>query len=159
MKNEKKIMELLAQLDWLFGTAVMDRELLNIKEDEDHKMAEVTYEENYQRIIIRLYPCFHAKSLQEQRKAILHEFCHCITLPSKHAMLNLLDGKLITNDQIEFINEKETSRIENLLDRLLKGELQFASKAYNQFLDVKKVQKVRSRKSKNTKWNSNKQVL
>jgi len=68
MKNTRKIKDLLFDLDWMFGTAVFDRELLYVKEDEEGKIAQITVEEDYQRITIRLYPLFFTKDLVEQRK-------------------------------------------------------------------------------------------
>lgn len=136
MKKElrRKIVDLLTDFDWMFGTSVMDRKLVYMEDDEDGKVAEVTIHEEYQQITIRVYPCFFNHSLKEQRKALLHEFCHVISAPSRLAMFDMKDGKLITEDQIKFINEKETSRIECILDLLLQGKLTFARKAYQKYI-------------------------
>lgn len=130
----KRIQKLLESLDWMFQINNLQRDMVLKEKDEENKAAEVVYDESYQNITINIYPCFFEHDLKNQRKMILHELCHTITLPSKLALHDFLDGKLVTPDAIYRINEKATSKIENLLDSLLRGKLQYASKAYKEYL-------------------------
>lgn len=133
-KYDKKIIELLEKFDWMFQTTYHDKKISIMKEDEDGKMAEIVYVQEYQQIEVRVYPLFFKHSKGEQRKALLHEMCHVINAPSKRISSELLEGKLITPEQIRMANEEATSKIENLLDRLLTGGLGYAKQAYKKYL-------------------------
>jgi hypothetical protein len=150
-KQTKKIQELLEALDWVFGTGFHERCMVMKKEDIDSGyLAEITYRKEYQDIEVAIYPSFFKESLSKQRKTILHEMCHVITIPSKSAMHRLLGGKLVTSDQIHAINEEETSKIENIFDSLLRGRMLFARKAYAKYIDKPKVaKKVKQKNDKN----------
>lgn len=157
-KEEKALQELLDSFDWFFGVKRLERGIVYKKEDEGMKSAEIKYEEDYQRITLYFYPCFWEGSLKERRKTILHEYCHIITIPSKVGMRELLDGKLITYDRIQEINERETSQIENIIDCLLQGHADYFPKAYKQYIN-EKMQKVRSVKRKRKIRNSRIKVV
>jgi len=156
-KEEKQLQELLDSFDWFFGVKRMDRGLVYKERDEGGKSAEIRYEEDYQRITLYIYPCFWEGSRKERRKAILHEYCHIITIPSKVGMRELLDGKLITKDRIQEINERETSQIENIIDCLLQDHASYLPKSYKQYLNAKMPSM--QKRSKNKKRTSSKQVV
>lgn len=130
----KKVTRFLDEIQWLFQINNFDRNLIIKKEEAGNLACEVTYEEDYQRITIRIFPCFFINSLQDQRKMILHELCHTITIPSKKIANDLLDGKLKTKDEIADINERATSQIENILDALLKGRSKYATQTYRNYI-------------------------
>lgn len=134
MKNIKRIQKLLTDFDWLFGTQNYERHIVLKKEDKDGVSMEFQFEENYQRIELSIYPTFFRQTLEDQRKSILHEFCHSITLPSKTALYEFIDGKFITPQRVKDINEQETSKIENLLHDLLINHNKFAKKVYKDYL-------------------------
>lgn len=135
MKKTKRIEEFLNSIDWLFDLNNFDRSIKLEKTDPpDGALAMVVYVEEYREISIKIYPHFFDYSLATQRKCLLHELCHALTLPSKTAMHDLLDGKLITPEQIRRINETETSKLENILNGLLSGRIQYASRAYKKYL-------------------------
>lgn len=139
MNNAKRrVDELIHQFSWFFQVNQFDKILIYCEKDEDNRAAEITLDEPYQRITIRIYPVFFTETLSEQRKALLHEFCHIITLPEKTALHALLDGKLVTPDRIKDLNETATSRIENLLDRLLQNKSKYVATAYAEYLKKKK---------------------
>lgn len=80
--------------------------------------------------------------MEEQRKMILHELCHTITLPSKILFYDFIDGnRTATKDQSLFLNERETSQIENIIDGLLQGKFKYATKAYAKYIEVSKPKK------------------
>lgn len=133
-QTKKRILDLLGQMDWLFGLNNFERELIFKKVDEDDKGAEIAFEENYQRVTINIYPAYFEEKVEYQRKILLHEFCHCITIPSKCLGYDLLDGELVTRGQIKQENERMTSKFENILDGLLQGKLRYASKAYKDYV-------------------------
>ena len=133
-KNEKRIQEFLEKMDWLFCTNNHDRIIIWKEKDKDDVAAQITYNEEYQSIDIDIYPCFFTQNLETQRKTLLHELIHSITLPSKIALQDFLDGKFITPQEIRKINETETSKIENIMDGLLRGRLKYAVKAYKEYL-------------------------
>lgn len=160
MGNKKRVIELLEQFDWMFGVKNFDRRLIWVEKEEGDKMAEIFFVEDYQQIDISLYPLFLTKSLNEQRKALLHEFCHIITLPSKQALHDLINGKFVTEERSREINETATSKIENLLDKLLQGQLTYAQEAYKKYSMMKKeVYKSKTAKMKHEKTESKKMKL
>lgn len=137
--NVKHIEEFLGKIDWLFGLHNYDKRIILKKEDEksaDNEGigARVSFREDYQDILVELFPLFFKESKEVQRKALLHELCHSFTLPSKHQLYNFLDGKFTTAQQIDFINERETSRIENLIEVLLTGQADYAKDAYKNYM-------------------------
>jgi hypothetical protein len=82
---------------------------------------------------------------------LLHELIHTITLPQKHLATKLLDGKLVTPDEIDRENEKETSKFENILDALLRNKKHYAKTAYDKF--IKTNEKPRRLHNRTTKKN------
>jgi hypothetical protein len=141
MRNVKAIEKFLEEIQWLFNINNFDRRLSIMKEDEDDKCAEVTFVEDYQRIKIKIYPCFFKDNPKEQRKALLHELCHCITIPINRLTVDFMHGKAVTEETIRHEHEKATSKIENILDGLLQGRFQYARTAYNNYLPNKKKKK------------------
>jgi len=135
--NIKPIEELLEGLQWLFGIQNYDRSIVLKDKDEEREdeycYAEIYFGEKYQEIELTIYPHFFKKTIEEQRKIILHELCHSITIPNKDAGYKLLDGVLVTKRELDFINERETSQVENILDGLLRGRLKYALKAYQEY--------------------------
>lgn len=136
-KVKKKILELLEAFDWIFAVQNYSRTIHFHKEDHEKEgvAATILYIEEYSQIVIDVYPYFFELDAADQRKALLHELCHKITVPSKKLAMKLLDGKLVTPDEIQMINERTTSHIENILDKLLKGGLKFSRDAYKKYLD------------------------
>ena len=133
-KDKTRIIKFLESIEWLFQINGYEKKVVLMDSDKGDTAAEVNLDIPYQRIEILIYPSFLKQNLYDQRKALLHELCHVLTLPSKEAAHELLEGKLITADRIKKINEEATSKIENILDGLLQGRLTYAKKAYKQFL-------------------------
>ena len=140
ISNKDKISRFFEEMEWMFGVNNHERIIAFKKEDcenedGDSVTAEITYDEEYQRVKISIYPTFLKCTLAEQRKMLLHELCHIITLPSKTRAYAILDGQAVTKNELMRINEKATSQVENLLHNLLKGNLRYAVKAYNNYLE------------------------
>lgn len=138
--NTKKIEQLLDQLQYVFQVQNYDKEIVILSKDND-AMAEILFDEEYQRITIYIYPIFFKHKESEQRKALLHELCHTITIPQKRQFVNYIDGEnTVTKDTITQTMERATSQIENILDKLFQGKMDYAKKAYNNYLtkDMKK---------------------
>lgn len=140
IKKKKRIEDFIVGISWMFQINNYEKEIIfeekNKKaEDETREVqAEVDICEKYQTITIRLYPRFFDLSLDEQRKTLLHELCHCLTGSSNILLQDFYNGKFVTPQQINSSNERETSQIENILDRLLTNRLNYAKKAYNNYL-------------------------
>lgn len=136
--NKKRITEFIDGIQWLFNINSFDREIIIKDKDEEERCAEITFREDYQSVTIRIYPTFFKETLYSQRKILLHELCHCITIPMKCLAYDLSNGILVTEKQIKEENERSTSRIENILDGLLQGRLKYAKDAYEKFVEVDK---------------------
>lgn len=137
-QNKKKVMVLLEQLDWMFSVQNFDRAVMFQKDDEyfddDPVHCRITYNEDYQRVTVEIFPTFFKKPLDEQRKIILHELIHTITIPLNQIAFALHAGNLYTPYQIKQSHERATSRIENILDKLLRGGMRCAKKSYKDYL-------------------------
>jgi len=133
--NTKKITKFLNGIQWLFNINGFERNIVIKKEDYEERAAQICYEEDYQRITLTIYPKFFKETQEFQRKILLHELCHCLTLQSKVIACNLLDGELQTRENIKYENERLTSKIENILDGLLQGRLKYAKEAYAGYIN------------------------
>lgn len=144
-QSTKLVEKLLDGLQWLFQIQNFEKEIV-INDEDDNLDASMDCEDNYQRLRLSIFPHFFEEKEATQRKIILHELCHTITLPSKKIAHDLLDGKLVTPQQIRETNEEATSKIENILDQLLQGNLTYARKAYQNYLPKKMKQKATKNK-------------
>jgi hypothetical protein len=138
-KSTRKIIAFFEAIEWMFGLNIYTRSIINVRDDLDisdttQACARIYFDNTYKTIEIKLFSLFYKQSLEMQRKTLLHELCHTITSDSLLCMEHLHKGKLYTPEQINRINEKETSIIENLLDRLLCNNLKYAKKAYREYL-------------------------
>ena len=134
-KNKKRIQEFLEKMDLLFCINNYDWSIIwKEKKNDKGFAAEINYNEKYQTLDLNIFPTFFEHTLSQQRKMLLHELIHSITLPNKDALHDFLDGKFITPQEINKINETETSKIENIFDGLLRGRLKYAVKAYKEYL-------------------------
>jgi hypothetical protein len=150
MNKTKRIVEFLGGIEWLFNVNGFEREIVLKEEDENYIGAEITFDEKYQRITITIYPQFFKETLQGQRKILLHELCHCLTMPQKLLACSLTEGDLVTLKQIKDENERATSRIENILDGLLRGRLKYAKEAYAGYITTQKTKKPVKKMLENT---------
>lgn len=138
-QNKKKVMKLLEQLDWMFACQNYDRSIIFKEEDELNdrgiKLACcIEINKRYQEITIIIFPHFFEHDLLDQRKLLLHEFCHLITENMKLIAHDLLNGKLHIAAEIHEEKEKVTSQIENLLHKLLCGGMRYAKDAYKEYI-------------------------
>lgn len=136
-KDTSKVCKFLDDIDWLFAIQNFDRNIVLKEKDEDNKCAEITFEEDYQRITVNIYPTFFKQTDKEQRKALLHELCHTITIPMNQLSIDFIRGKAVTEETFYSTMERATSQIENILDGLLRGRFKYASKAYQGFVKGK----------------------
>ena len=133
-KKEQRVLNFLDAVDWAFGLNGYEKHIILKKVDSENMAAEIVYREDYQAVEIGLYPLFFTQTLKEQRKCLLHELCHAITLQSKGALHDTLKGLLITPKRIREINETETSKIENIIHRLITGGLGYLKQGYKDYL-------------------------
>lgn len=132
-KEKKRLMALAEQLDYLFYTSNHDRGFLFNKEDKDGIMAEVRLVDEYQQLTIAIYPLFWTKNAQEQRSALLHEYCHTLSAPMNDLLTDFADDKHVTIHQRKNAWEKVTSRITQLLDAQLRDMNKYAKVAYQKY--------------------------
>jgi hypothetical protein len=125
-------------IDWMFQINGYDKDIVMKDCDESNgegrHLAEIRTEVDYQKVTVTIWPLFKTFSLEAQRKILLHELCHVINADSRRAKIESLDGKLTHEQRCKEINEEATSKIENILDRLLTGNLKYAKKAYEDYL-------------------------
>ncbi len=150
MKKTKRIKDFLNEIDWLFNLNNFDKVITLAKEDEIEKTysnteikvtCKICYDDIYQRIEIVVYPYFFRHDLPEQRRILLHELCHSLTLPSRTLSEDLLDGQLVTHKQIIDTNEKMTSKFECILDGLLRDRFKYTRDAYAEYIEKPKKKK------------------
>lgn len=129
-------MDFTEQFEFLFAVNNYDRSFTYKKTESEDKGAslDVSVDVPYQRIHINIYPCFWEQSLKEQRKQLLHEFCHTIIYPTQIVAEDLFDGEFRTKKEIKNAVEQSTSRITELLHAQLIGRNRYARVAYEKYL-------------------------
>jgi hypothetical protein len=137
-KQKRRIIALIESFDWLFGSQNYDLEIVSEDEEciyEEKSIAcEVKIDRRYQQMLIILYPRFFEHDLEQQRKLLLHEYCHLITGKLKTTCEGMLNGELHTIREIYEASETATAQIENLLHKFLKGGGRAYKKAYKEYL-------------------------
>lgn len=133
-KEGRRIQSFLKDFEWAFGLQNYDKTLTFLKDDLQNYAARVEIQDDYQRIIISIYPSFFEKDLKTQREYLLHEFCHYLTDPIATVAWHMSCGELRTDKDRKWENEKSTSRIANIIDKLLVDKLLFAKRAYKNYL-------------------------
>lgn len=133
-RDTSRINSFLTEMQWMFGLQNYDRSFFFEEKDEKNYACKVEIEEDYQRIVIRIYPCFFDNNLENQREYLLHEFCHFLTDAISTIAYNMAMGDLETDKNRKEANEKSVSRTTNIMDKLLTGKLDFAKKAYKDYL-------------------------
>jgi hypothetical protein len=132
---------LIEQFDWMFSTQNFEQSVTFEKEDDflnDTPITRrITYDDMYQRIEIQIFPTFFDLSLDRQRKVLLHEFVYTFTIPLNRIAYDLHAGNLYTPEHISRAHERATSKIENILDKLLRGGMRYAKQAYKEYLKDK----------------------
>lgn len=98
-------------------------------------VAEMSFDETYQRLEATVYPAFFKCSPAEQREALLHELCHSITVPINRLNEEILQGTFHTREEMHHESERATSKISLTLDALLRGRRRYAVRAYQHYLE------------------------
>ena len=88
----------------------------------------------YKELTINLYPYFWELDLNQQRAGLLHELVHTLIMDTKTIANDLLNGTAHTMNEIKEKNEEATSKITHLLDCLLQKKLDYARRAYKNYL-------------------------
>lgn len=134
-REEKRLMSFTDQMEFLFAVNNYDRSFTyKQKDDKEWVAVEIEINVPYQRINTAIYPIFWTYSLKEQRKILLHEFCHIIIQPVQAVAADLFEGKFRTEEERKNAIEQSTSRVTQLLDSLLQGKNKYAAKAYEKYL-------------------------
>lgn len=142
-KIPKRISNLLIDLQQVFGVQNYDRTYTLEKKNKEHASggdlaASITIDDEYQRLHIRIYPCFFDNSFENQRQYILHEFCHLLTDDIYDVSFKLLTGVHHTREQTRTANEKSVSKTMNIIEALLLGKMSYAREAYKAYLKPRK---------------------
>lgn len=133
-KTKKKIDEFLESLEFFTSTQNYDKGIVYKKEDDSGKLAEISVEKNYQRVTLSIYPAFFRESPDEQRNTLIHEGVHILLAPIQYKGTDMLNGNLVTKDSFIFSLEESTSKVTEVLVRLLDGKLKYMAKAYKDYL-------------------------
>jgi hypothetical protein len=155
-KKKEKIQNFINGIQWMFQIQNFSKTIVYKEADDqdEEKLAEIYFNEPYQRIEITIYPMFFTVSEMEQRKIIIHELCHTLTLPLKSLFYFFIDGtQTTTKPQINDLVERTNCQIENIIDALLQGKMKYAKEAYKNYLTPVSVKKKKNEKkgSKKTK--------
>ena len=135
--NLKRVTDFLEKIDFMFLTNNHERDIIEKKDqpkEHPNLAAEVIIDSVYKDLTIKLYPHFWELSLDLQRKALLHELVHTVLDETRKLPCELLNGNLITPEQITDANEKATTRITHFIDCLFRDRLKYAKIAYKNYL-------------------------
>lgn len=133
-KQKDKVKALASVFDEFFSIRSFERSFMWMENDDEGVAADITVNFEYQRVNIRIYPCFFKEDIDVQRKMILHEFCHILVARLQHLTEDLLAGKLHTEDEKKKVVEECTSRITHLLEMMMSGYWKDVPKTYAAYL-------------------------
>ncbi len=146
---KRKINTFLDDFKWFASIQNYDKAIRFVeKETKDDPLADVSVEGDYKRVTVSIYSGFFSKTPQEQAETLVHEMVHILIDPLHEATEGLLQGKLITRRAFVYALEASTSGVTEVIVRLLNGKMQYARKAFADYITVskKKNKKIRSRK-------------
>lgn len=120
--TEKEVKEIVYLLENIFEVSMWERvisfEKNPDKEDED-LLADITVWHDYRKYSLRIYPKFFTETRYSQVKTLIHEFCHIPTTLSVDLSYELLNGKLVTKENIRQASEATTSWFEQIIYKAL----------------------------------------
>lgn len=124
------------KLSVLFGLGLYEIQI-SFKETghgDGDAYADIVDDYEYKTISIKIYSKIYKESNEFIKKVILHELCHTITFKQFTIANELLNGVLHTRQEVRIESEESTSKIENILDKLLKSRdaYEIISKVYNE---------------------------
>lgn len=136
-----KVREFVFEVDWFFDCAYWRRDL--VWAGEEHPVvpdcnAEVTIDEKYQSVSIKIFPKFFKMNLKDQAETLVHELVHILLQPTKKASFDLMNGKVVTEERLLEINEEATSKITARFIALIEGRSKYMRDAYKQYIYGKK---------------------
>ena len=137
-KQKKAIRNFLSSLGWLFENQWYDNSILYMEENNENTDASMTLTEAYRETVLTIYPQFFDGTPEEQAKILLHEMVHIQTIPSKSLSLQLLEGKLITEEQVTDANEKLTCYMQQILSSFLESPMKHYKENYQSFINEMK---------------------
>lgn len=148
--EKKRVEAIFDDFQYMFSIQNYDRAITYKTEPcpDGNFAAEIKVEEDYQRVTFYFYPSFWKYSRREQAEYILHEYCHLLTEPLTSLVDSLRRGELNTLEHRRVQVERSTSMITNLLDKLLRGGMRYAKKAYAKYAEEPKKKKKRHAKHK-----------
>lgn len=143
--EKRRVNQLFDELQFMFNVQNYDRAITFKSEPSENGnfCAEIKMEEDYQRITFFFYPSFWKYTKREQAEYILHEFCHVLTQPLTDLVDAYARGEFNTREHRRIQVERSTSMIMNLFDKLLRGGLRYARKAYVKYSEEPKKKKKR----------------
>lgn len=139
IKNKAKLQALLCDMEYLFGLQNYDRTIsyedTEAKESGEYA-ASIIVEEDYQRIHIKIYPCFWNATPKNQAGYILHEFCHFLTDSLSSLTTDLMNGNFQSKEHRRMAVEKSTSSVTNVIELFLSGKRNWMKKCYTKYYAV-----------------------
>lgn len=131
MEESKAIKEAKAFVDLWAPRLGLSEWVIKVKEkhkpspdDSDRPFAtraEVVCDPTYEEATITVFPAFDSADREEKEGVIVHELTHCLTEPQYRLNLSLMEGKLVTEDEAQRVNESTTERMAKLLIKAWKS--------------------------------------
>ena len=120
--TEEEVKEIVYYLQNIFEFSLWEKvisfEQSPDKDDADN-LADMTVWHDYRKYQLRIYPKFFTETRYSQVKTLIHEFCHIPTSLMSEQADRLLDGKLVTKEEIRVANESSTSWFEQIIYKAL----------------------------------------
>ena len=132
-KDKAFVRELIDELKIIYSVDYHDFTVRWHKEDEEGMtFASITYEDDYQRITLNIFPHFFKQDAHSQLKTLIHEFNHTKTLTLKDKFIGFINGtKCTTAKQVQDMDEKLTCGFENIINALMTNQLSYTQKRIN----------------------------
>jgi len=92
--------------------------------DEDKNKVMISVDLKYLTIHVEVFKpieiLWKKKKYEDLKETLLHEICHILTEPMYDLQVELINGNSIHNNTIEETRERQTQRIANVINNLIK---------------------------------------
>lgn len=89
-------------------------------QDDDHVAIETRVQDEYMQCTWSVYPHYFTRlSKEEREECIIHELCHCITAPPYEMIRAILDGEMISKNQLRKCGERITTHIQRIVSGII----------------------------------------
>lgn len=135
-KDRKKILSFFSDIEWFFNLNHTDRSITFMKEDTTPHtvLASVTWEEDYQRCNVNVYPAFFTKERKEQAETLIHELTHKLIEPIVVMARKPINNEFTNSEMVKHEMERVVSTLSQRFVLFAEGNGEYMKKAFEEYI-------------------------